>query len=286
MGAALTWWSPPQLRWWRTCLPDEALPGLAPHRATNAVWLASRVGFPTVATRWPRPGWPTHRPVSGAGAADRTIEVPVELINLVGQPTPVWRASGSGSVTIRSRSWLEAWMRALIAPRHLQRPDRLHRPVAGLRAPGCVAVQGSGDRVDGLGLATSAAGLPIGADHLHHCRVLGGQVPGQAGLVTLGAVIASADTPVRRAASKLSCLAGRMQCAGRAPARVRRLQSGSSQPSEPSWIADMPAEGTPCLLRPVLPVEIAGAELALAEFDPGGDAELPQRFGKWVVHVV
>ncbi len=74
---------------------------------------------------------------------------------------------------------------------HLQRPDRLRRPVTGLRRPRRIAVQGGqrgGDRVGGIGLAVPTAGLPVRPDHLGHLHAGGGQVAGQAGAVAAGAL--------------------------------------------------------------------------------------------------
>jgi hypothetical protein len=76
-------------------------------------------------------------------------------------------------------------------PGHFQHPDRLSRPVAALRHPGRFAAedgQRRGHRVGGIGLATLAAGLPVRPHHLDHLDATGGQVAGQPGTVTAGAL--------------------------------------------------------------------------------------------------
>ncbi len=48
-SAELAWRSPPRLRRWRICLPEEASTGLAPHSAAKLASVRSRLGLsPTV----------------------------------------------------------------------------------------------------------------------------------------------------------------------------------------------------------------------------------------------
>jgi len=72
-----------------------------------------------------------------------------------------------------------------------QGPQRLDRPVVTLGCAGGLTGQdgaGRGDRVDDVGLAVAAADLPVRPRHLHHLDPSAGQVPGECGPVTSGAL--------------------------------------------------------------------------------------------------
>jgi hypothetical protein len=75
------------------------------------------------------------------------------------------------------------------APGGHQRPDRLHRAVPALRrAAGPAGLRGprGADRVQRVGLALTAAVLPVGAVHLDDPDPGRGDVAGQPGAVTAG----------------------------------------------------------------------------------------------------
>jgi hypothetical protein len=76
-------------------------------------------------------------------------------------------------------------------PGHPQRPNGLGCPVAAFWHARCLAAEGGqrgSHRVGGVGLAALAAGLAVRPHHLGHLHATGGQVAGQPGAVTAGAL--------------------------------------------------------------------------------------------------
>src|SRR5438876_9582934 len=81
-------------------------------------------------------------------------------------------------------------------PGYTKRPERLCAAVAGLGGTGCFAVEsGSSGRlgVSGIGRAPPASDLGIRSDDLYDGHILGGEIAGQSGTVTAGALHTDLD---------------------------------------------------------------------------------------------
>src|SRR6266487_3543296 len=158
-------------------------PGAASSRAISAVstwWRRAALAIAALT------------PAAGPARSRRRNRAVTSTCRPRGSPASCWRTC-SGAVTIRSRSWLPAWVRALTAPARATRSARtgLHQPVAALRHAGRLTVEGGQrgrHRVSGIGFAALPTGLAVRPDHLDHLNAAGGQVAGQPGTVTAGAL--------------------------------------------------------------------------------------------------